>query len=179
MQAWIVYIWSFLTADARMRKSRYKRHIIYWPSTPSRVCHETWSTPQRWMWPSARTEFFERASSCIPVRTCADMEYYAHLLHTLFGNTRRSCKSQDLSIVIFILGSSVARLISLVASRSLKRTFSISIWESGQSQTGVCFSSSANSSGYLQTLWIGCPKWAMMDFSEGVNTCLHQQIANC
>jgi hypothetical protein len=69
MQAWIVYICSVLAVDARMRKSRYRRHIRYWPSTPSRVCHETWRTPQRWIWPSARTELFERASGCMLIRT--------------------------------------------------------------------------------------------------------------
>jgi hypothetical protein len=155
MQAWTVYIWSPLVAEARMRKSRYKRQIRYCPSTPSRVCHEIWSTPHKWIWPSARTEFFDRASGYTTVRKLLFMIAWVHMVHTMLGKTKRSCNSQDFSIAIFIRGSSVARLISFVASRSLMRTFSISIWESGQSHTGVCLSSSANRSGYLQTLWIG------------------------
>ena len=49
----------------------------------------------------------------------------------------------------------MARLISAVASLSRRSTSSITMWESGQSQTGVCFRSSANKSGYLHTRWIG------------------------
>lgn len=51
--------------------------------------------------------------------------------------------------------SFVARLISAVASRKRTKTSSTSMWEFGQSQTGVHLSSSENNSGYLHIRWTG------------------------
>lgn len=75
--------------------------------------------------------------------------------HTLSGKTRRSCNSQVFSSVVIIPWFVAELLISTVASRSLTKAVSTSMWEFGQSSTGVCLRSSANRSGYLQILWIG------------------------
>ena len=75
---------------------------------------------------------------------------------TLSGNTSRSCRIHVLSRVTLIWSSSDARLISVVASRSLVRVLSISMCEFGQSDIGVHLRSSQNRRGYLQILWIGC-----------------------
>jgi len=53
--------------------------------------------------------------------------------HTISSNIRRSCKSHVRSVSGLVRGLSVARLISIVVSRSRRSTFSISMCESGQS----------------------------------------------
>lgn len=98
--------------------------------------------------------------------------------HTRLGNTNRSCNIHVLASVAFISLSSVTRLISAVASRSLIKAVSISMCELGQSDAGVYLSNSANNNGYLQILWMGCSKrrqrWLNWDWTL---TYLDKQIA--
>lgn len=75
--------------------------------------------------------------------------------HTLPGKASRSCKIHVCSSRALVFASSVALLMMEVASRRRMRELSTSMWEFGQSHTGVFLRSSANSSGYRQTRCMG------------------------
>ena len=78
------------------------------------------------------------------------------MVYTWSGNSSRSCNIRVFSKASLNRGSSIARLISQVTSRSLDRALLTSRCDIGQSTTGVRLSNSEKRSGYLQTRWIGC-----------------------
>ena len=127
---------------------------MYWPLTPLLDCQQTCRAPHSWIGPNERMIALEPGSSLWGLSILAARVLGSKDL-TRSGSTSLSCSVHVVSMLALIPGLSVARFISAVVSRSRIRMFSISIWEWGQSQTGVTFKSSAKSRGYLHILWIG------------------------
>lgn len=151
----MAYTWFSPSAVARHRESLYNKHIMYCPLTAFLVCQQTCRAPHNWICPSKRTLDLILVSKDCVSSVKVDTGHGRIKDRTWSGKINRSCSNHVFSTVTFTDGSSVARLISAVASRNRTRTFSIWACEFGQSYTGVCFSSSAKSSGYLQIRWIG------------------------
>ena len=128
---------------------------MYWPLTPLLDCQQMCRAPHSWIGPNERIIALELGSSLWGLSILAARGIGSKDL-TRSGRTSRSCSVHVVSILALIPGLSVARFIAAVVSRSRIRTLSISIWEWGQSQTGVTFKSSAKRRGYLHILWIGC-----------------------